>query len=197
MLVSTSLSIPKLIPDNWDKWWTIWKEYAEPLIKTGVSPNSKKGLHTGFDVYMHPLCRATYKARFCDLKTIYPSLFNDLRAAVPLSTWGIRFVSSKGDFSSHVDNAYASWSMRCMFVNTDSDSQWHYTRLDNSDKKKLVLPDSTNWWAYLDGKIKHGTTYNESHPKILVQIFAPSKSVSNIVDASVPNVSLEYQIHYD
>lgn len=194
MIVATPLNLPKLQPDDWGKWWDVWREQAKPLTKKRQSPNSQSGLHVGFDIYRHKLFTPTYEAVFCDLESLYPSLYEQ---AINLDAklYGVRFVMSHGDFPAHMDNAWPSWSIRSLFHCEDPNPQWYYTRKDGTDKRWLTLPDETNWFSYLDGVIKHGTHYNEAHPKIILQVFCHATYSQAITEKSFgayPAHTIEY-----
>lgn len=83
-----------------------------------------------------------------------------------------------------------------MFHNTDPNPQWYFTRKDGTDRKWLTLPEETNWFAYEDGTIKHGTIYVEEHPKILLQIFPRNPfDMARFVKSSFssyPNHNIEF-----
>ncbi len=180
MIVSLPLPLPKLIPDDWNKWWGIWNKYAQPLEKIGVSPNSEAGKHFGFDVYSNGTFQPTYKAPLINLAELYPSLNNQL-TNLPFEVYTIRFVMSKGNFLPHVDNFKPTWQVRNMFWCEDPNPQWYYTDLKNTKKEYLRLPEDKNWWAYVDGMVKHGTDYNPGHEKIIVQIFGHPVSIGRYV----------------
>jgi hypothetical protein len=182
MIKSKVLDIPKLEPDDWNRWWDIWKEYSKPLVKAKVSPNKESGLHEGFDVFRVKGFSPTYVAPYIDLKTIYPALFQQIEA-LPLRMYGARFVMSKGNFLPHMDNRWASWSIRSMFHCDDPKPQWYYTSKDGTSRAWLTLPTETNWWAYLDGEVKHGTIYVEEYPKIILQVFTSPIAAKQFVES--------------
>lgn len=194
-IVSIPLNLPKLEPDDWDKWWHIWKNYATSLKKIGTSPNQESGLHIGFDVYKHPGFTPVYSADYLDLKVIYPMLYEQIMS-LPVYLYGARFVSSHGDFKAHIDNRYTNWAIRSMFSCQDPTPQWYYTKIDNTETKFLKLPDNTNWWAYQDGIIKHGTIYRKEYPKIILQVFSEPKTTSEFVKTQL-NIYPDHQIEYD
>jgi hypothetical protein len=184
MISALAINHPKLQPDDWDKWWYIWDKYAEPLKKVKTSPNAEAGLHVGFDVYRTNIFNPVYIAREIDLKSLYGSLYEQVMS-LPFQYWGARFVMSMGDFAPHRDNAYENWAVRNMFYCADPDPQWYYTSLSNSNQKQfLTLPEETNWFAYNDGRIKHGTIYRPEFPKIIVQIFANTRLVNKYVESN-------------
>ena len=194
MIVSTTLPLPKLEPDNWQKWWDIWQTYKSPLQKRLKTPNLMSGLHVGFDIYRTSRFIPAYIADFVDFSVIYPTLLDQVMS-VPVDIIGARFVMSLGDFPAHVDNHYPSWAIRNMFYYTEHN--WYYTDINGNNRKELILPDNTNWWAYLDGKIKHGTEYNTESPKILLQLFTDPYKTKKYIETLLPSTNLETIEYYD
>ena len=170
MIVSTPIDLPRLAPDDWHLWWDIWKTYAKPLTKVNQSPNSMTGEHIGFDVFKVQNLKSTYVAPFCPLNNLYPSLYSQL-FKFSFAPAGIRFVMSNSNFYPHHDNGYENWSIRNMFYCEDPQPQWYYENANTGNRQWLKLPSSTNWWAYKDGVIKHGTIFRPEYPKIIVQVF--------------------------
>jgi hypothetical protein len=180
MIVSTILDLPKVIPDDWEKWWSIWNTHSRELHKVGKSPNSESGVHVGFDVFKTSKFKPAYAAEFCDLKSLYPSLFESVMA-LPIDKLGVRFVMSRGDFPAHMDNKWPNWSIRNMFFCDDPNPQWYY--VSGEKKMWLTLPEESNWWAYKDGTVKHGTIYREQYPKIIIQYFTLAYTAAKYVES--------------
>mgnify|MGYP003578359606 CR=1 FL=1 len=186
MIISTPLSLNKLVPDDWEKWWNIWHTHSRPLVKSRASPNSSSGLHHGFDVYKcSDSFRAVYSAPYIDLSTLYPSLFEQVMA-LPINVYAIRFVMSLGNFPAHIDNKIPNWQIRNLFWCEDPEPQWYYTKLDEDKREFLQLPPETNWWAYLDGAVKHGTVYRDNYKKILIQVFSDTSSTKKYALQEIP-----------
>lgn len=170
MIVSTPLPLPRLEPDDWEKWWNLWNKFSQPLEKVGKTPNKEVGLHVGFDVYVTSKFKPSYQATFLDFSEHYPYLLEQIMS-VPVEIYGARFVMSRGNFPAHIDNSITAWQVRNMFYCQDPEQQWYYTDLENKNKIFLKLPADTNWWAYKDGAVKHGTIFKETYPKIILQLF--------------------------
>jgi hypothetical protein len=196
MILSTVLNVHKIVPDDWDRWWEIWKE-AEPLSRSNAGHNrSNVGLHRGFDVYKTNMFHPRYEAKFVDLREIYPTLFEQLMQ-LPVRLKGIRIVQSYGDFPAHTDNAWPSWSIRTMFHCADPNPQWYYKPIGMDEPKTwLKLPEESNTWAYLDGRIRHGTDYSEQYQKIIVQYFTNDFDTKDWVPTNF-DYKPEYNISYD
>ena len=194
-IVSTPIDFPALKPDDWDKWWYIWNKFSEPLIKSRASLNNDVGKHIGFDVYRHNLFNPVHSAKFVNLEVLYPSLYEQI-VSLPIKIYGARFLMSAVDFPAHIDNGFKSWSLRSMFHCEDLEPQWYYTDMENNNKQYLSMPAFTNWWAYLDGAVKHGTHYREKYPKIILQVFSSIPSTNSFVEKSIGKFP-EYSNYYD
>lgn len=196
MILSTVLNVPKIVPDDWDRWWDVWKQ-AEPLTRARAGHNKANvGLHRGFDVYKARFFDPRYEAKFVDLKSLYPSLFEQLMQ-MPLNVRAVRFVQSYGDFPAHTDNSWPSWSVRTMFHCEDPNPQWYYKPIGKNEPQTwLTLPEESNTWAYLDGKIRHGTNYRSEYEKIIVQYFTMDFETNKWVPTHF-DYKPEYNISYD
>lgn len=197
MIVSTPVDLPRLEPDDWNRWWDLWRECARPMTKEGKSPNAVYGQWTGFDVMVTDRYYTVYKAPVIDLETLYPSLYNQLdQALFGYNVAGVRFCQSQAPFAAHKDNFLSSWSLRCLMHYQD-ESQWYYERLDRTDRRRLRLPKETNWWAYLDGKCLHGTEFNPDAKKILVQVYATQKTFLRLAEDGISKFDPQYMVAYD
>lgn len=195
MIVSTSMNIPKIVPDDWDRWWDIWQNHSKVLVRT-VETHNAVGAHEGFDIYLRKGFAPKYKAPFIDLENLYPSLYEQIMS-IPLSLWGVRFIKSYDDFPAHRDNELPNWSLRTMFHCEDPNPQWYYTPRENkNDRTWLHLPEDSNTWAYLDGMLCHGTVFSKQYPKILIQYFAPQAELNAFVKSQL-HYKPEYNIEYD
>lgn len=195
MIVSTALPLPDITPDDWDKWWSIWNRFSMPLKKTGYSPNNIDGYHTGFDIFKRKTFNPVYEAPVIDLENLYPEIYEKI-LSMPVELSCVRFVRSNDSFLPHMDNFVKSWQIRNMFYCEDPEPQWYYTDVKNENVKFLYLPESTKWWAYMDGAIKHSTIYRPNYPKIIVQIFCNINSARKYVEENL-NTFPEYNIEYD
>ena len=197
MIVSTPLDFPKLVPDDWDKWNAIWDEHAKPLTKKRPSPNKAAGLHVGFDMFREGWFEPVYDAPHVYMDKIYPSFMQQIMA-LPVKIYCVRAVMSLGDFRPHVDNFSPSWIIRSLLQDTSPTPQWYYTDMKNENVKYQTLPEETNWWAYHDGIVKHGTTYNEDHKKILIQVFSKIDETQKFIDDQLASSKYkDFQISYD
>jgi hypothetical protein len=196
MIVSTPVDIPRLEPDDWDKWWALWEEHAKPMVKEGVSPNASSGRWIGFDALTVDTFAPVYTAPAIDLEALYPSFYEQLKAALPYPIGGVRFCQSQGVFPAHRDNFIHSWQLRCMMHCAEPSKQWYYARRDGTDRRPLVLSPKTNWWAYLDGACLHGTDFFPDAKKILVQVYARSNTFRELAETSIPKFDPSYQVDY-
>lgn len=182
MIISTPLDLPKVVPDDWEKWWSIWNANAEVPVRMVETHNPYPAAHDGFEVYNNGKSSHPYSAKFVDLARIYPSLLEQM-LDVPFEVHRIRFLRSTMAFNPHTDRTVPNWAMRIMFHCDDPNPQWYYTPLQGPDTEKhyLRLPESTNWWSYFDGAVKHGTDFNPHHRKILAMIYPTERTIFKFI----------------
>lgn len=198
MILATPVLLPKIEPDDWERFWAVWHMNKRPLVKQTPTPNGMYGgKWEGFDVYHSPFFRANYKAEKHDLLMSYPSLWQAIMDVVPRNTSGVRFVESKCPFPAHIDNHTPTWQLRCMFYCENPSEQWYYTRMDGTDERPLKLAHDTNWFAYKDGALKHGTRYDFEKPKILLQVFGATSAVEELALDGIAAFDPQYQVDYD
>lgn len=170
MIISTVLDLPKIEPDDWGKFFHLWNNHKQVLNKIRKTHN-RAGAHIGLDVYCDSSFTPTYTAPMIDLKTQYPSLYEQIMM-LPVPIYCARFIQSFDDFPPHMDSKWSNWAIRNWFYCEDTEPQWYYTpKTDLEQKKWLTLPKESNWWAYLDGQVNHATVFKPQLPKILIQYF--------------------------
>jgi hypothetical protein len=196
MIVSVPLNLPRLEPDNWDKWWHIWNNNAAPLNKIKKTINKIEiAPHLGFDAYRAPYFDPVYTANYVDFKTVYPMMYDQIMS-FPVKLYCARFLMATDEFEPHTDYSFPNWSIRSMFYCKDPNPQWYYTDLNKEDPKYLSLPETTNWWAYRDGVINHASHFRKEYPKIILLIFANQSNLDKFAESQI-NIFPDHQIEYD
>ena len=68
MILATPVLLPKIEPDDWERFWAVWHMNKRPLVKKTPTPNGMYGgKWEGFDIYHSPFFRANYQAVKVDL----------------------------------------------------------------------------------------------------------------------------------
>ncbi len=191
MIIATPLDIPKIEPDNWDVFLSIWNTQAKDLIKVKMNngspvPVGTQSTWTGLDIFKSDNgYDVSWQAPFYDISTELPNMFNNIKK-LPFAIERVRIIQSVRSIPAHSDDNTDRWNIRAMFHYTDPEPQWFFTRPgDRSEKFFLKMPSDTNWFAYNDGHCWHGSKYNEQHQKLLIQIYLLDGSISALLNTSI------------
>lgn len=188
MIVYTPLDLPKIEPDDWNVFWTIWNKNAKQMFKQldgGLThrPQPNFSLWSGMDIYIKTEKKHAWPAPYYDIRNELPKLYN-LINTLPLNIERARLVESKAYFPPHTDDNADIWSVRAHFFNQRSYEQWFFTLPGGGEKNYITSPKETNWFAYNDKNCWHGTDYDVNKPKILLQLYTkdmPSELIVNSI----------------
>lgn len=203
MIVYTPLDLPKIEPDDWNTFWTIWNTHSDSLVKVsfnGVhsdSPVGRNDIWQGLDIFVSKNSTAIWTAPFYDIREELPNLYNTL-ATLPIpNIYRVRLVSSKQPVGPHSDDKKDTWVARAYLHYTAPTGQWYFIRPGDmgGQRSYITLPAETNWFAYNDKHCWHATEYDEKYPKILLQVFASSVPME-LVNTSIEKYK-EHTIRYD
>lgn len=203
MIVYTPLDLPNIEPDNWDVFWKIWNERSAPLVKRtmvrsagSATPVGTNDMWRGLDLYRVPTASPAWTAPLYTPVDELPNMMGSLFKLGLKNITLIRLVSSLTDFGSHTDDNLDRWVIRGYFYYTSKSSQWYFTKpMDSSGPRTYAqLPNDTMWFAYNDKNCWHGTTFDNSARKILIQITCAD--VIDLVDNSKEKYK-DYTINYD
>lgn len=192
MIVATPLDLPRIEPDSWPVFWSMWQQHADWLQKVGqihVKPETPIGSNNiwmGLDIIKNLKGRPfSWEAPFFDIKEVLPTMYRSIVSAVP-DIIRARLVQSTINIKSHTDDNYDKWNLRALLHNTSSMPQWYFTKPQQPQGQRyyLNMPQETNWFAYNDKRSWHGTDYNPDHKKILLQIFSSSGTDSLVTHSA-------------
>jgi hypothetical protein len=180
MIVFTPLDLPKVEPDNWDLFWDIWNSHGGQLSKVRKNAESSpvrlgyNDLWYGLDVYKKtfPKFLTSWEAPYYDMSEIAPNFINSvLNTGIDVSV--IRLIKSNVAVTAHTDDDADQWAIRAYLHYTSPNEQWYFTkpRDPQGDRRYIKMPKTTNWFAYNDKYVWHGTDYDADHEKILLQIY--------------------------
>ena len=168
-IVSSPIIFPKIVPNDWDKWWNLWISEAKPAVRVKQTHNSKGGPWIGMNVYVKPgvdnIEYTGYNIKNVSCPELFPSLFDNLDL-FPVDIAVMQIVSSRWPSPPHTDHAEPKISVRSMLYDNNFTPTFYY-QIDG-DKKYQTLPDDTNTWMYHDNKYKHGSDYYQGHSKHLI-----------------------------
>jgi hypothetical protein len=176
-IISAPLIFPRLEPDSWDEWWSVWHENSIRINKVKQSHNLfLDSPWSGFDIYVKPgkeeLAKNHYDFKNINRPDLFGNFFNNLDD-FPLDIEIMRAASTFTAVHPHHDFTKPKFSIRALLYDTNPRQTWYY--LFDDKKVYLKLPEETNFWIYSDHDAKHGTDFQFPYMKILLQFFGPLK----------------------
>ena len=170
--VSVPLIFPKVVPNNWEIWNSVWEQNKKFVTKTSQTKNSKQVYWVGFDIYVkHGIDAADIMSYTCNnvnCPELFPSLFDNLDK-LPIEVHVVRVVQSFSKVYAHHDYVARTEynSIRSIIHDTNPTQTWWYED-SNTNKHYLKLPEDTNTWWYDDLKVKHATDFYLGYQKQLI-----------------------------
>jgi hypothetical protein len=168
-IVSSPIVFPKIVPNDWNKWWKLWTSEAKLAVRVKQTHNSKGGPWIGMNVYVKPgidnIEYTGYNIKNVICPELFPSLFDNLDL-FPIDIGVMQVVSSRCPSPPHTDHIGPKISIRSMMYDNNFTPTFYYQI--GADKKYQTLPNDTNTWMYHDDKYKHGSDYYHGHSKHLI-----------------------------
>ena len=170
--VSVPLIFPKVLPNNWEIWNSVWEQNKKFVTKTSQTKNSKQVYWVGFDIYVKQGIDAadimSYTCNNVNCPELFPSLFDNLDK-LPIEVHVVRVVQSFSKVYAHHDYVARTGynSVRSIIHDTNPTQTWWYED-SNTNKHYLKLPEDTNTWWYDDLKVKHATDFYLGYQKQLI-----------------------------
>ena len=170
--VSVPLIFPKVLPNNWEIWNSVWEQNKKFVTKTSQTKNSKQVYWVGFDIYVKQGIDAadimSYTCNNVNCPELFPSLFDNLDK-LPIEVHVVRVVQSFSKVYAHHDYVARTGynSIRSIIHDTNPTQTWWYED-SNTNKHYLKLPEDTNTWWYDDLKVKHATDFYLGYQKQLI-----------------------------
>ena len=170
--VSVPLIFPKVVPNNWEIWNSVWEQNKKFVTKTSQTKNSKQVYWVGFDIYVKQGIDAadimSYTCNNINCPELFPSLFDNLDK-LPIEVHVVRVVQSFSKVYAHHDYVARTEynSIRSIIHDTNPTQTWWYED-SNTNKHYLKLPEDTNTWWYDDLKVKHATDFYLGYQKQLI-----------------------------
>lgn len=205
MIISTPLDIPKIEPDDWNLFWDIWNKHSAPLKKQWVNNGSeldKKDapvVWTGLDLYDKWPAGTSWRAPLFKAEKLFPKMFKIIFDLNLQKLYRVRVISSIEAINAHSDDSADWWSIRAFLHNPSPKQQWYFTKpFDRfGTRTYLKMSEETNWFAYHDSAVWHGTDYDPKYPKLLLQLYSwPLRTSDDLIQRSISKFS-NYTINSD
>ena len=171
MIIMTPLDIPKIEPNNWDEWWSVWNTYSGIAVKERANLNNAEGLWKGMDLETHSPYKfpTVYSVPKAPATPVTDDIVNQIKNHIPIDPIVVRVIENLDVVPAHSDNGAPVNEIRCMLWNTYQDPVWEFTYL--GEKRKLILPESTNTFFYKDHPMKHGSIFKKEYTKGVMVVY--------------------------
>ena len=168
-LVWTALDAKPLVPNDWDLFWSAWKEHAGPsyLAKSDpagnrLSETSKdKEFFKGLNIYAKDesvLTEGHWRLPYLNYKEIFPNILDDIHAAMPWvgEVQVCRLWNSTIPIPFHKDYTAEPVAIRAMIYDENPKGTFKVFKM-GAGVNYVNLPKGTNWFAYNNEKCLHGS----------------------------------------
>jgi hypothetical protein len=200
MIIYTPVNLPKLEPDDWDVFWNIWNTHSNFALKTAInqidskSPLGSKNVWRGLDIFKKPIGNTSWTCPYVDISSTLPQMYKSILQLNIKSLYRVRLLQSLCDISSHTDDNKDCWNIRGYLHYTDTKSQWYFTKPSSKERTYARLPSNVHWFSYNDKHAWHGTDYDPTHKKILIQLYF-FEPINEIIQSNI-NTYRDYTIDY-
>jgi hypothetical protein len=176
IIISAPLVFPRIEPDSWEEWWSVWNKESAFTVKTKQTHNNLMSPWNGFDIWVKPgfenKAVDVYNFKNINRPDLFSKLFNNLDE-FPIDIDIVRAASSFHAVIPHNDFIIPTYSIRTMLYDENPAQTWFY--IFNKQLRPLLLPDNSNTWIYPDHEAKHGSFFKEGYKKILIIYYGKIK----------------------
>ena len=177
MILMTPLNIPKIVPNNWDEWWSVWNTHAKVISKVLKNHNYTGGVWRGLDLYTSSVWnkdKEVYTAPHAPASPVIEDLINQIRKHIPIVLFKVRVIENLNIVHFHTDHNYPKDELRSFLWNDYKEPVWTFRH--NNIQKSLILPDNTNTWYYKDYPVKHSSIYTPDKSKGVLVIYGSPRT---------------------
>ena len=186
MILVCPLDIPKIVPNDWDEWWSTWKG-ATVMYKATKNHNATPLKWLGLDLYKIHDYSTNYRAPYAEQNPTVIDLCKQIKESVKFKITLIRVIENLEPVSPHSDNAKNTPSIRTLLWNTYRQPVWKFT--NESTSFELIMPNDTNSFYYLDGPIKHSAIHDPNYSKGILAVYG---TPTNKFQTSLNNSYVKY-----
>ena len=192
MILMTPLNIPKIVPNNWDEWWSVWNTNAKVISKARKNHNDTEGVWRGLDLYTSSIYKmpTVYTAPHAPSCPVIDDLINQIRKHIPIILIKVRVIENLDVVQSHTDHNYPKDELRSFLWNDYEEPVWIFNH--NNIQKPLILPDNTNTWYYKDHPMKHSSIYTPNKSKGVLVIYGSPRTEFNEFVKNSAEIFKEY-----
>lgn len=180
MIIFTPVDLPKIEPDDWPTFWSLWNQHSRYLEKVRMNHGHSQtppGVYhywKGLDIYNNNRSSMIWAAPCVDWSKQLPQLYQFIESINDFGIYAVRLIQSQVNILPHSDHMEDRWCIRAFLHSTSPQSLWYFTRPGQQQglRTYIRMPEQTNWFMYNDLYSWHGSDYVIQHPKILLQIFS-------------------------
>jgi hypothetical protein len=171
MILMTPLSVPKIQPNNWDEWWSVWNTYSGTATKQQKNQNDAVGSWKGMDLETNSLFKmpTVYSVPKAPSTPVTDDIIRQIKAYIPVEPIVVRVIENLDVVPAHTDNSVPVTEIRCMLWNNYQEPVWEFNYL--GEKRKLLLPESTNTFFYKDCPLTHSSIFKKEFTKGVMVIY--------------------------
>jgi hypothetical protein len=182
MILVCPLAIPKIVPNDWDEWWSTWNA-ADVMPKVTRNHNNIALKWRALDLYKVHDYYSDYRAPYAEQNSVVLDLCKQIQDSVKFKIMLIRVMENLEPIYPHCDNAINTPNIRTFLWNTYKQPVWNFA--NESTSYALTMPDDTNSFYYLDGPIKHSSIYEPNCSKGVLAVYGvPNSDFESLLNAS-------------
>lgn len=176
------LDIPRIVPQDWDEWWHTW-ESSKVMPKVNPNHNPVAVDWLGLDLFVRPGYTTQYEAPVAEQNPTIVDLCKQVFDTMNFRISRIRVIENLVPVLAHTDNSLPTGNIRSFLWNTYEEPVWRFA--NSKESHKLIMPEETNSFFYLDGVITHEAIYDKNYSKGVLAVYgAPDTHFRSMVERS-------------
>lgn len=197
-LVWSVLAAPRIVPRDWDLFWTQWRAHSgeSHIVKNDPAGNQdsnyeKTGKRTNFfmgiNIYAKnpkALDEGHWKLPYLPYTEIFPNLLDDIHAACPWVSDVLyaRLWQSTMPIPMHRDHSKEDVALRAMIYDENTTPTFKVLK-PRAGTHYVKLPENeSNWFVYNNAKCLHGSDKTQGVNKIILLIVHECNDKQKMID---------------
>lgn len=188
LVLYTPLDIPKIEPNNWDEWWSIWNTYSGLATKKIKTHNPYESVWKSLEIYRNPesspvIDTIVYDSPRCPDAPVIQDLVKQVQDYYPGLVHYIRVVENQSAVKFHSDHYIPQYQFRTLLWSTNHKLNWLLKTKDEAFCPEL--PEDSNTFYYYDYHTQHCAPYSPKVSKGIIQAFiSVDPQIDTLLDRS-------------